>query len=267
MRLADPDVDFSQYDAVYLFTPPVPPDTFSYAIVDGGSDFDGVKAGKNGAMFGRDARTYGAPVFVHETGHMFGLPDLYRLNRPGGFPYTDNTIRDVGSWSVMSNGYFPAHFLAWEKRKLGFLDRGQVDCLEGIGAPRYRLEEPEGEEAVLQPIEVPGGLKAIAVRLDESRALVVEVRSRQGLGDRLCASGVLIYEVDAAAETGAGPARMRGSRVTTSGPLFDRCGPWADATYGVGPGEISSYFDAANGISVQVLAAEPGGAYRVRVKR
>ncbi len=44
-------------------------------------------------------------------------------------------------------------------------------------------------------------------------------------------------------------------------------GPWADATYGLGAGEISSFTDADSGISVQVVAAEAGGAYRVRVKR
>ena len=89
----------------------------------------------------------------------------------------------------------------------------------------------------------------------------------QGTGVNLCARGVLIYEVDAAMPTGVGPAKVRGSRVTTSGPLFNRCGPWADATYGVGPGEISSFTDAETGIRVQVLGAEAGGAYRVRVTR
>jgi len=55
--------------------------------------------------------------------------------------------------------------------------------------------------------------------------------------------------------------------VSTSGAAFARCGPWADATFGVGSGDISSFTDAASGVSVRVLAAESGGAYRVRVKR
>ena len=264
MQRADADVDFSRYDVVYLFIPPTA-DEFSYSFDDGGTVFDGVKVGQNGARFGRDARTYGAPVFAHETSHIFGLPDLYRYAAAGGSPYPDNVIRDVGSWTLMSNAYLRVHTLAWEKRKLGFLDESQVDCLEG----------PGGVEAVLQPVEVPGGLKAIALPLDDSRALVIEVRrAAQGTGVNLCSRGVLIYEVDAAAPSGAGstaggapPAKVRGSRITTSGPLFTRCGPWADATYGVGPGEISSFTDADSGISVQVLAAEAGGAYRVRVKR
>jgi M6 family metalloprotease-like protein len=257
MRLADPDVDFSRYDAVYLFMPVSPTQPISYSFDDGGIDFDGVKAGKNGAKFGRDARTYGASVFAHETGHIFGLPDLYRYDAGWGPTYRVDPIRDVGPWSLMSHAYLPGHFLAWEKRKLGFLEESQVDCLEG----------PGGEEAVLQPIEVPGGLKMIALRLDDSRALVIEVRSAQGSDVNLCAQGVLIYEVNAAAKGGAGPARVRGSRVTAPGPLYTKCGSWADATYGLGPGEISGFTDASVGISVQVLAAEAGGAYRVRVKR
>jgi M6 family metalloprotease-like protein len=263
MQLADRDVDFSPYDIVYLFWPSAV-DSFSYAFEDGGTTFDGVRVAKNGALFGRDARTYGAGVFAHETGHIFGLPDLYRLEEAGGSPYPSNPVRDVGFWSLMSNPYYPAHTFAWEKRKLGYLDESQVDCLEGTG----------GEEAVLQPVEVPGGLKAIALPLDESRALVIEVRGRYGIDTKLCARGVLIYEVDASAPSGAGPtpggaapARIRGSRLTTSGPLFTRCGPWADATYGVGPGEISSFNDPRFGISVQILAAESNGAYRVRVTR
>jgi M6 family metalloprotease-like protein len=258
MKLADPEVDFSQYDLVYLFMASSPLEPFSHADPEGAKSpfvFDGVRF-TNVVQFGQDLYTYGAPVFVHETGHVFGLVDLYRYDAAfGGAP--GSPIRHVGSWSVMSSAYFPSHPLAWEKRKIGFLDRDQVDCLEG----------PGGVEVVLQPVEVAGGLKAIAVKLSASRVVVIEARQMaQVTGRALCAKGVLIYEVDAAVDGGEGPINVLGSRETTEGPLFDRCGPWAEATYGADPGEISSFTDARSGISVQVLAAETGGAYRVRVK-
>jgi len=189
---------------------------------------------------------------------MLGLVDLYSYDPAAGTPYQGNQFRDVGAWSLMSNVFTPGHTFAWEKRKLGFLDDAQVDCLEGT---------PGGEEAIIQPVETVGGRKMIGIPLDANRALVVEVRSNQGLDANLCSQGVLIYEVNAAAASGVDPVKIRGSRVSTSGAAFARCGPWADATFGVGSGDISLFTDAASGVSVRVLAAESGGAYRVRVKR
>ncbi|MEW5875291.1 MAG: M6 family metalloprotease domain-containing protein, partial [Candidatus Zixiibacteriota bacterium] len=57
-------------------------------------------------------------VYAHETGHMFGLPDLYDL---------DNSSRGIGKWSLMANGSWngslgnsPAHPDAWCRTELGF---------------------------------------------------------------------------------------------------------------------------------------------------
>jgi M6 family metalloprotease-like protein len=264
MTAADADVDFSQYDGVYVFVPA------TASVLRHGSSrtleagttgtntvvFDG-KVFPNAVTYRRDIRVErGASIVAHETGHMFGLVDLYTNGTiPATGPYPGNTWQDFGNWSLMSNG--AVRFLAWEARKLGYLDAAQVDCIEGTG----------GEEVTLQPIETTGGIKAVAVPLTSSRALVVEVRSKQGLDASQCASGVLIYEVDASKLSGTGVGVVRGSRATTSGSLYATCGPWPDATYDLGTGQISSYTDAASGVTVQLLGTDSNGAFRIRVKK
>lgn len=59
-------------------------------------------------------------TFVHETGHMLGLPDLYDL---------DHSSNGIGYWSLMSDGAWlgtfgssPANLDAWSKVQLGFVD-------------------------------------------------------------------------------------------------------------------------------------------------
>jgi M6 family metalloprotease-like protein len=255
---ANADIDFSSFDALYIFAPasaaqPISP-TFNGGQTSG-VVFDGRTFG-NAVTFGNDSRTYGPAILAHETGHMFGLVDLYAFTPAGGTSYPGNPFKFVGAWSLMSNVFNPAHYLAWEKRKLGFLDDGQVDCLDG----------PGGLEAVIQPNAIPGGTKLVAVPLDASRVLAIEVRAPVGLDANLCAAGVLIYEVDASVASGTGAAQVRGSRSTTLGAAFTKCGPWADGVYGVGAGAVST-FTHASGTQVSVVGTEANGAYRVRVRR
>ena len=264
LSVTNPDIDFSTFDALYVFAPPHASKPISPTF-NGGVTANVVADGRNfgnAVTFGNDSRAVRGPAIVaHETGHMFGLVDLYAFNTAGE-PYAGEVHKYVGSWSPMGGLFNPTHFLVWEKRKLGFVDDTQIDCLEGTG----------GVEAILTPNHVTGGQKAVVVKLDEGSALVVEVRSRSapnsGLDTNLCAEGVLVYEVDARVPSGQGPARIHSSRTTASGPLFDECGPWPDAVFDVvGPGAINTFLHPASGTTVTVLSAEPGGAYRVRVKR
>ena len=137
------------------------------------------------------------------------------------------------------------------------IDESQVVCLDG----------PGGVEAVLTPNHAVGGRKMVIVPLDASRAIVIEVRTRQGLDANLCGEGVLVYEVSAAIAPGAGPALILGSRASTSGTPYQTCGPWADGTFATGPGAVSSFTHAPSGTSITVLGPEASGAWRVRVKR
>lgn len=107
----------------------------------------------------------------------------------------------------------------------------------------------------------------VVSKIDASSALVFEVRDATGLDANLCSVGVLIYEVDTRIASGQGPARILGSRASTTGTAFNTCGPWADGTFNVGAGETSTFTHAPTGTTLTVLGTVAGGAYRVRVKR
>jgi M6 family metalloprotease-like protein len=259
LSITDPSIDFSSFDALYVFSPPAPDKPVSPTF-NGGITANVVADGRNfgnAVTFGNDSRSQGPAITVHETGHMFGLVDLYAFATNNGPVYSGHPFRFVGAWSPMSNVFNPAHILTWEKRKLGWIDESQVDCLDAQG----------GVEAVITPNQTVGGRKMVVVPIDTSSAIVVEVRNNLALEANLCSSGVLIYQVDARTQTGQGPAQLLGSRLTTSGNAFNKCGPWADATFGWGAPPITSYVHSPTGTSVTVLGAETGGAYRVRVKR
>jgi len=73
-------------------------------------------------------------VICHETGHFFGLPDLY--------DYSDTT-EGIGEWGLMASGSWngsdgksPAHFSAWSKYMLGFVQPVQMHSKAGISLPR-----------------------------------------------------------------------------------------------------------------------------------
>ena len=76
----------------------------------------------------------GSASFCHESGHFFGLPDLYDYS-----PLTDG----LGNWCLMSggpwngnSGTMPAHFSAWCKLFLGFAKAVPVHSKNGLSLPR-----------------------------------------------------------------------------------------------------------------------------------
>jgi M6 family metalloprotease-like protein len=260
LAASDAAVDYSTFDALLVFSPNGSNKVISPTF-NGGRTANVVADGRNfgnAITFGNDSRSFGPSITAHEFGHMLGLVDLYAYSPTAAPPFAGTQFQLVGAWSFMSNVFVAGELLTWEKRKLGWIDEAQVDCLESAG----------GVEAVLTPNHVPGGRKLVAVPLSPSRVLVAEVRSTAGgLDANLCSSGVLIYTVDAAVTTGNGPVRVAGSRISASGDPFTRCGPWADATFGFGPAPVTSYTEPGTGTRITVLGTAAQGAYRLRVTR
>jgi hypothetical protein len=191
--------------------------------------------------------SYRAPwVLEHETLHHFGLPDLYDFDPTGG------SARHVGGWDIMSKPV--AALFAWHEWKLGWIDADAIRCLPGSG----QLEE------TLTPVTRPGGVKAVVVPTDASRAYVVEARQPVGHDAGICDSGVLVYTVDATVWSGSGPIRLKPASSATDSTLANRCGPLYNAPFDVGPGEVPTFSDGS--VSVEVLLTSADG-YRIRVTR
>lgn len=142
---------------------------------------------------GNDLFRWGYRWAVHESGHTFGLPDLYSYAA---------VIKDVkvgifffcGGWDMMGNiAGHSTDFLAWPKWKLRWVRDDQVDVVS------QATTRPTSH--VLSPVETPGGTKMVVIRTGLSTAYVAEFRTRLGvnaLDERGKYSGVLIYRIDAA---------------------------------------------------------------------
>jgi M6 family metalloprotease-like protein len=198
---ADPVVDFSRYDFIYVMVPSAlhtsawrsgafiaPP---GFAAIN---TREGVK--RHAATFGEGTEFYGSNIVNHETGHLFGLPDLYVYGAP--FPQTYDPI---GGWDLMGFAKGPApDYLAWEKWKLGWLTDGQVACVNTPGTSTTRT---------LTPLSTATGLKTVVVRTSSTSAVVVENRQVSALDGGSCfRPGVLVYQVDASVFGGNRPIRI-----------------------------------------------------------
>ena len=199
--LADPDIDFCQYDADSdgyvdaLFVIHSGPgaeetgslhDIWSHAwgtrspvTVDGVSVWTysmEPEEHNNGSMIS-------IGVFCHEFGHILGLPDLYD---------TDYSSDGIGIFGLMGSGSWggdgrspdrPVHLCAWSKVRLGWIDPVQVStdlfnhsilCFENIpGVYRLWTNGTSGHEYVL-----------------------VSNRQKTGFDSKLPGSGLLIWHID-----------------------------------------------------------------------
>ncbi|WP_407285112.1 M6 family metalloprotease domain-containing protein [Streptomyces sp. BP-8] len=249
---ADPYTDFSRYDMVYVvptkaasaisFSP-----TYLYDPTTSGVTADGARL-KWAVTFGQDMWRWGPKVAAHETGHTFGLPDLYS--------FTGDTHQYVGGWDVMGNIAGPApQYLGWHSWKLGWTRDTQVACLAAPGRRTVRLT----------PVERRGGTKIAVLRTGETTAYVAESRRAEGNDGHACSTGILLYKVDSASPTGEGPVRvMNGNPTARPSPDLhpQKTALRADRSHATGctPLDLAAYTpgqtftDPDSGVRIDVLA-------------
>jgi hypothetical protein len=232
VRAADPYVDFSAFDAVFL-TPSSGPDGGWIVVAEHPIE----AAEPTPHVWGWNPLENA----IHETGHVLGLPDLYVAGVPWSFY----------RWDVMAGGSRPTGLYAWHRWKLGWLDPEQIACLAGPGRV----------EATVTPLERSGGVKAVVVRAGAS-AYVTEVRQRIGEDATICKTGVLVYEVDLTG--GRRPIWLRPARPDGSAATGGCGGRWR-APFDVGRGQISRV--TVGGIRFELLRKLPDGSYRIRAVR
>lgn len=199
LAAADPLVDFSKFDVVYVLPPStVKPKEIAYGPafpnnIDG-QDFQ-TSDGRvlNGAVGGADAWQAlpgaGWKWMAHETGHLFGLFDWYTLD--GTNPY--------GPWDLMSLNWSTAaiELNAWNRYITGWLSDSQMQCLAKSTLTKT------GVDYTVEVIGVDSDkAKAVTVKISDTLVLVMEARGTAGL-DRLGAyqSGLLVYTVNTATQT------------------------------------------------------------------
>jgi M6 family metalloprotease-like protein len=130
-------------------------------------------------------------VFTHETGHAFGLPDLYDT-RTFGTPHDgagDWELMASGTWgcSSISGPDFPCHMGAWSKAMLGWVS---VDTL----APDTDLGT-----LTLPPVETSGMVYRVDAADGSGEYFLLENRqSDVGVyfDQSLPAEGLLIWQID-----------------------------------------------------------------------
>jgi M6 family metalloprotease-like protein len=215
---ADPLVDFSQFDVVYV----LPPSTVQFKQIAYGPAFpnnvdnspfmtaDGPVL--NGSVGGADAwqTLEGAQWkwMAHETGHLFGLFDWYTL---------DNT-NPYGPWDIMSLNWSTAaiELNAWNRYISGWLTDSQMQCLAKSDLTSV------GRDYTVETIGIDSeSTKAVTIKLSDSMVLVMEARATAGL-DQLYPtnSGLLVYTVDVSIPSIKGMAKTY-SRPNVSGGLED----------------------------------------------
>jgi len=183
----DSVVDYSQFDVVYVLSPKdVPWSLIAYgpAFPDSRNTNDGPI--KNGTISGADAYQQNGTKewqwMAHETGHLFGIYDLYTI---APLPNV------YGDWDLMSNNWGDLLELnSWNRYTQSWLTDSQVKCLES--------DLLTTTEVLVSPLNIRNNeTKAVAVRFSDTQILVAEVR-RDGGYDKLASSlqGVLVYLVD-----------------------------------------------------------------------
>ncbi|WP_372450512.1 M6 family metalloprotease domain-containing protein [Streptomyces tagetis] len=268
LAAADPHVDFSRYDLVYLVADPDAPGVDSDATkvvnLDVPLRADGTDIRRVVTVF--EKHPPDRLVLAHETGHVFDLPDLYHRPADGKGDWDTH----VGDWDLMGSqfGLAPDLF-GWHKWKLGWLEPRQVACVRGAGPVRLTLE-PLGAGPGVVVAGAAGapafglgrGTKLAVVRTGEDSALAFEARGPVGSDVAACRSGVLVYRVRAGARSGSGPIEVVDAHPDTAACWTDSVyPPLADAPVGLG----ESFTVPGEGVRVEVEGRTASGAWTVKI--
>ncbi|WP_308799753.1 M6 family metalloprotease domain-containing protein [Streptomyces sp. UH6] len=300
LSVADPVVDFSRFDIVYLVADPDAPGVNADAtkVVNLSTPLraDGTDLRRVVTVF--EKHPPDRLVLAHETGHVLDLPDLYHRPVDGKGDWDTH----VGDWDLMGSQFGLApDLLGWHKWKLGWLEPDQISCVQGStrltleplgvggtgpGAPDPAEAAPgpenrlpgrrpheagafgadafatSGTGAAVPYFGLGGGTKLAVVRTGPDSVLAFEARGPVGNDATTCAEGVLVYRVNGGTDSGKGPVEVVDSHPGTSA-CHDRSvyPPLADAPVAAG----ETFTVTEEGVRVRVEGRTASGAWTVQI--
>lgn len=140
-------------------------------------------------------------VFAHEFGHVLGLPDLYDDDYGGSGGQSDG----IGAWGIMASGSWngggtsPAHFCAWAKVVLGWVEPTIVTSDLSL----FQLEiPPVWNNSVIYKIWAHDPSQ------DTTEYFLVENRQKSGFDTPLPGDGILIWHINESAPLNRNPNRL-----------------------------------------------------------
>lgn len=191
---------------------------------------DGVTAGS----YSTEPEDGRVGVFAHEFGHVLNLPDLYDSDYGGSGGESDG----IGKWGVMASGSWngggnsPAHFCAWSKIKLGWVEPKIVTSDLSL----FRLEiPPVWNNTVIYKIWAHDPSQ------DTTEYFLVENRQKEGFDSFLPGDGILIWHINETAPANRNPNRLRvdleeadGNEelITAGGSKGESTDPWKNDVMG-----------------------------------
>jgi M6 family metalloprotease-like protein len=188
IRLADPEIDFSDVDVVLVTAPTDIRNQVGTYVAEASMPNRPTKVvTKEKTIYNLLIRGGDQPAnldnWIHEFGHMLGLTDF---GHDG--PRDDAANSEKGFYDIMT-AYRNRELYAWNRFLLGVADERHLDC----------KTDQESSTHWLKPIE--DGLltkKAVMIPLSKYEILIVESRRKQGLDSGLAetAEGAVVYRVD-----------------------------------------------------------------------
>jgi M6 family metalloprotease-like protein len=253
-------INYDDYDIAYVVaakTPKEPEVLFNSPTLSAGIEVPTNNGTvRHAVTFGRDSYERGFHVLLHETGHLFGLPDLYLFpRRDQVFLSSADWLNPVGAWDIMCDLDLGHHFLGWHKYKLGWLDESQLFYLKSgeILLPLAPFESAEGVKMILLPSE------------SESKVYVVEIAQPLGKNQEYRDKGILVYTVDAAVKTGERPVSVVSG--LDENPSADETGKYGVLCLAyLAPGETQAFNSGSQKIEI-TNEKQSGSGFQVRARQ